>query len=328
MGAMQAQDFGMAKWAVGLRIPAATEGTFDEAFNKGEILRTHVMRPTWHLVSAQDIRWMLELSAPHIRTSLKSRHRELEITNDVLRKSINLIVKALQNNNHTTREELIRIFERNNIDPGNNRASHLLLCAEMDGILCSGAIREGKPTYALLDERIPRSRSITRPEALQRLALKYFSSHGPATLQDFVWWSGLPVADARSAVEMIKPDLMEDKIGERVYWMHDSTSVSGPAEASVVLLPAYDEFIISYKDRTVSLTRDDISKAVSSNGIFRPVILINGRVIGLWRKSRINGRLHLDLQFFRKPDKSTRSLVKSAIQSYESFNHPGRVGVP
>jgi len=319
MGAMQAQDFSMCKWAVGVRMAGSTEKMVEKAIDSGEIIRTHLMRPTWHLVSSDDIRWMLELTAPQIKASLKSRHRELEITNAVLRKSNSLLFKALKGSNHLSREELVKMFDQYGISTGNNRASHLLLFAELDGIICSGVIKGRSSAYALLDERVPPAKKMTRTDALALLARKYFSSHGPATLQDFTWWSGLPVRDTRNALEMIKADFNAEKSGDEVYWMPCSLNKPVPDKLPAVLLPAYDEFIISYRDRSASLSEKNMGKAVSSNGIFRPVILVRCQVTGLWRKTNVKNQVNVETQFLMKPDKSTRINIDAAIQSYVSF---------
>jgi hypothetical protein len=319
MGAMQAQDFRMVKWAIGVRLAGSTEKIVEKAMDSGEIIRTHLMRPTWHLVSADDIRWLLDLTAPRIKASLKSRHRDLEINNAVLRKSNSLLINALKDNNHLTRDDLVRVFEKEGIPTGDNRASHLLLFAELDGLICSGVTKGRNSTYALLDERVPPAKKIARAEALALLARKYFSSHGPATLQDFIWWSGMPVGDARNALEMIKSDFVPEKAGEAVLWMPPSLPEPIPDHSTAFLLPAYDEFIISYKDRSALLSEKNTGKAVSSNGIFRPVIVVNGKVAGLWSRSYSKSQVKVETQFFIKPEKQTRTLIDSAIHSYESF---------
>ena len=176
MGAMQAQDYAMAKWAVGVRLPDSTDTVIESAIDKGEIIRTHVLRPTWHFVSSGDIYWMLALTAPHIKASLKSRHKELELTETIISKSHTIIEKALAGGKHATREELITKFEKADIATDNNRASHIFLRAELDGIICSGATKNKKQTYALLEERVPKTKSLNRDEALTALAEKYFSS--------------------------------------------------------------------------------------------------------------------------------------------------------
>ncbi len=319
MGAMQAQDFSMVKWAVGLRHKGSSERLVENAMGRGEILRTHVMRPTWHLVSSGDIYWMLKLTAPHIQASLKSRHRELEITDSVLKVSNSVIVKALQGGNHLAREELIRIFQKVGISTDGNRASHLLLYAELECIICSGITKDNKPTYALFEERVPKSDTIPRAEALAKLALRYFSSHGPATLQDFTWWSGLPVKDARKALEMINSDLISETSGREVYWMADTFHGKGAGKNFVRFLPAYDEFLISYKDRSASLSGPISRSVVSVNGIFRPVILVNGQVAGIWKRAVKNRQITIVAELFVNPDKNILAQLEKSVTTYASF---------
>lgn len=317
MGAMQAQDYAMAKWAVGVRVPGATEANVEAALNAGEILRTHVLRPTWHLVAAEDIYWMLALTAPHIIASQKARHAELELTPAVLKKTYRLLEKTLRDGNYQTREELNGVFERAKISIEDNRAAHLLMCAELDCLIASGATKQGKPTYALLAERVPKPKRLNREEALAALAGRYFASHGPATLADFGWWSGLPVGEARNALEMVKPKLLAETVGEQTYWFAESIS---PAKSRTAhLLPAYDEFIISYKDRSASLTFEQQKKAVSDNGIFRPMVVVNGEVIGIWARTAKKNTVQIEAEHFGKPSKDILKQIEQAAEQYGAF---------
>ena len=217
MGALQAQDYPMAQLAVGKRLSNVTDEKIDLALNEGKILRTHLLRPTWHIVSSKDIHWILQLTAPHIKTAVKSRHKELELNEKVLSKIYLLLEKSLRDGNHLTRNELYSIFHEAKISTENNRGAHILLSAELEGIICSGKIKDGKQTFALLEERVQKPANLTRDEALEKLARIYFNSRGPATLRDFVWWSGLPVRDARKAIEMIGKDIISEEIEEETY---------------------------------------------------------------------------------------------------------------
>lgn len=316
MGALQAQDYAMAKWAVGVRVPRATDTSVEAALNSGAILRTHMLRPTWHLVAAEDVHWMLALTAPHIKASQNARHTELELTPAVLKKTYGLLEKNLRDGNHLTREELNGVFERAKISLGDNRAAHLLLCAELEGLIASGVTKGGKPTYALLEERVPKPKPLAKDEALAALVSRYFASHGPATLADFGWWSGLPVGEARKALEMAKPKLISEAVGEQTYWF---TAASKMPANSAYLLPAYDEFIISYKDRSASLTFEQQKKAVSDNGIFRPMVVVNGEVIGIWKRIVKKNTVQVEAEYFAKPNKVTLSLIENAAEKYGEF---------
>lgn len=319
MGAMQAQDYAMAKWAIGARLPNSTDQDIETAINHGEIIRTHLLRPTWHFASAENIVWMLVLTVPQIKVSLKSRNRELGLSETIFAKSNTIIEKALAGGKHLTRQELITELEKAHIATEDNRASHLMLQAELDGIVCSGAVKGGKQTYALLEERVPKTKPLTREEALAKLAQKYFTSHGPASLQDFVWWSGLSVSDARRALEMVKSDFISETIDSRTYWFSPFVPALKPDKEAAYLLPAFDEFIISYKDRRAALPFEDHNKAVSDNGIFRPVIVVNGKIIGTWKRTIKKDRVIIETQLFEQPDKATRSLVEEASIRYGHF---------
>jgi hypothetical protein len=319
MGALQAQDYAMAKWAVGVRLAAATHETVEAAINAGEILRTHLLRPTWHLVSAENIYWLLELTAPQIKAVLKTRHTGLEISDTVVAKSNKIIENALKSETPLTREDLIAELERAGFTIEDNRGYHLLLFAELDGILCSGETINGKQTCALLENRVPRTKSLNREEALSKLANLYFSSRAPATVQDFAWWSRLSTGDAKRALEMAKPGLNSDIVEGQTYWFPKSLSAPAIDPDEVHLLPAFDEFIISYKDRTASLPFENFNKAVSSNGIFRPVIVVNGQVIGIWKRTINKDAVIVETQFFKHPGDLLLSRLEEAVENYGGF---------
>jgi DNA glycosylase AlkZ-like len=319
MGAMQAQDYNMAKWAVGIRLPGSTEKMIDEDVSCGEIIRTHILRPTWHFVLPEDLNWMIELAAPRFKASFKSRWKAMGLTEAIFKKSNSIIEKALANGKHLTREELVSKLEKAKIPTMSPQIFHIMFRAELEGIVCSGSIKNKKQTYALLRERIPESKTLNREKGLAKLAGKYFSSHNPATLQDFVWWSGLRVDDARQALEMIKSKLISEKIGEQTYWFSRSFGFPKSNKKSLYLLPAYDEFIISYKDRSAAIPIEDKKKAISNNGIFRPTILINGQVAGIWKRSMKNDKITIETQFFHSANEAAKRSFKSAAVKYGDF---------
>ena len=319
MGAIQAQDYAMAKWAIGVRLPNSIDRDIETAITNGEIIRTHLLRPTWHFVSADDIYWLLELTAPQIKASLKSRHKELGLSETIFAKSHTIIKTTLSGGKHATREELVAELEKAEIATNGNRASHLLVQAELDGLVCSGATKGGKQTYALLEERVPKTKSLAREEALATLAQKYFTSHGPATLQDFAWWSGLSAGEAKLALEMVKPDFASETINAQTYWFADSYSRPKADKEAVFLLPAFDEFIISYKDRSAVLPYQNHKLTVSNNGMFRPVIVVNGQVVGIWKRVIKKDRVIVETELFDQANTTTQSLIEKPLAQYGSF---------
>jgi len=320
MGAMQAQDYNQAKWAIGVRLPHLTELQIEQAFNQGDFLRTHLMRPTWHFVSADNIYWMLQLTAPQIKSVLNSRHRELGITERLVSKSHEVLVDALSGNKSMTREELLHELQKENIPTDLQSASHFMLRAEIDGIICSGVTKGKKQTYALLSERVPVKKTLPKEEALAQLAKSYFASHAPATLADFVWWSGLSVADARRGLEINKSELNSSSIGSDTYWSAHSEKAVEKLPDSVYLLPAFDEFLISYKNRSAIITADNHKKAISENGIFRPVVLVNGQISGLWKRTFKKDTAVIETEYFRPHNKSEERQITNAAEAFGRFS--------
>jgi hypothetical protein len=315
MGAMQAQDYLMAKWAAGARLTASTDKDIEEAVSKGEILRTHLLRPTWHFVSPDDIHWMLKLTAPNIKASLKSRHSQLELTSPVLTKCYKIIEKALDGT-HLNRSELVRRFQKAKITTDDNRAAHIMLCAELDGLVCSGKAKNKKQTYSLLEERVPKTKPFNKDEALIKLANKYFLSRGPATLQDYKWWSGLPAKDAKHSLEMVKNEFISEQVADKEYWFKENEKELEMNKPSIYLLPAFDEFLISYKDRSASLPLENFDTTISNNGTFRPIIVMNGQVTGIWNRTIQNDKAIIELNLFKTQDKKS---IKLLIKECEIF---------
>ena len=286
MGAMQAQDYTMVKWAVGIRLKSPGIQAVEKALHQGEILRTHVMRPTWHLVAAEDIRWMLKLSAQRIKSANDSyaKGHGLEITEQQYERSYTILGNILSGKRSLTKQEIAEHFEHSGLLADNYHMTRFMSRAEVEGIVCSGECRGRQHTYALLDERVPPTPELTKEEALARLATAYFRSHAPATLQDFSWWSGLPLTEARQAISLIEPELMSEQWHSQTWYIHDSCRTLGKATDSLHLLPSYDEYLIGYKDRTNVLPKEDYSKAFTNNGLFFPVLLYKGHVVGNWNR--------------------------------------------
>ncbi|MDR2232290.1 MAG: winged helix DNA-binding domain-containing protein [Tannerella sp.] len=319
MGAMQAQDFNMAKWAVGIRLEGCTEKAVIEAFNKGEILRTHVLRPTWHFVSPENIRAFLLLSADKIKSATRARDRELGLSEELFTKANNIITKELEGNNHRTSKELGEALQRAGIETDSARMYHFMMRAEVEALVCSGALQGSAQTYALLDERAPQTARLTREEAISRLAGAYFSSHYPATMQDFMWWSGLSTGDARKGLEAIKQYVITENIaGQDYFFKAHKTIQKKSGTSSFHLLPAFDEYIIAYRDRTPVISTGQHSKAISSNGIFRPVIIADGEVIGLWRKAASKAN-PLTFEFFQQSDSDDEKSIGEAVREWKAF---------
>lgn len=319
MGAVQAQDYAMSKWALGIRLKTATMQDIDASLRKGEILRTHIMRPTWHLVAAEDIRWMLELSGKRIKSAVRSYGKYFDWSEEMYFKCFRSIEKILEGHDGMTKQEIESELAKTGIVTDTMKMNHLLMSAEAEGIVCSGIDKGKKTTYALLDERVPSTGELHKEEALARLAGKYFQSHSPASLQDFVWWSGLPIAEARKAIHLIEADLISDRFAPRELYVHGSYGIDLTTDDNLHFLPSYDEYLISYKDRTSVLDLQHHPKAFSNNGIFHPVILYRGKIVGNWTKSIRKGQLKIETSFFDKNIRINKKQIARAEDKYFNF---------
>ena len=321
MGGMQAQDYPRAKWALGVRLKSATIRVVDEAIRRGDILRTHVMRPTWHFVTSEDIRWMLKLSSQRIITACNSfaRSNGIDIPESLYTKANDHFCKILEGNNHLTKQELGDEMVKAGIIPDPAAVGYLITRAEQEGIICSGNDKEGKFTHALLEERAPMAKELPREEALALLARKYFRSHSPATLDDFVWWSGLSLTEARQAVALIDSELVEDKFASQSFFVHQQWKKRMRSCDVLHFLPPYDEYLISYKDRTAAMDKENHPKAFNNFGIFYPVILHNGRIVGNWKKMVKRGAISIETSFFEEYRKPDNEQIEKAADRYKRF---------
>jgi len=316
MGAIQAQDYGMSKWAVGIRTPDSTDKSVEAAIVNGSILRTHALRPTWHWVSSKDIDWILELSASQIIPTLKSRHKELELDQKTFSKSFRIMEKILENGNHQTRQEIMSELNKQKVNTDGQRSAHIMLMAELHKVVCSGALKGKQQTYALLSEISPKRIELKREEAIGKLIKLYFTTRGPATIQDFCWWSGLSITESKSALEHFKSQLFSFNQKSIIYWMGSPSNSILKAANSVLFLPAFDEFIISYKDRSASLPEDKVKHAISSNGLFRPMLVSEGQVIGIWKKSTLKDKTIIEIDLFNS---NFKKVIKDHNFGLEKF---------
>lgn len=319
MGATQAQDYTHAKWALGLRLPGTKDADVEAAIDRGEIIRTHLLRPTWHFVAAEDLRWMLALSAPQIIGIMAPTNRALGLEESIFSRCNHIIAKALENGQHLTRDELMSELERAGIITNDSWAAHIMMRAEQEGIVCNG-IRRGKQfTYALVDKRVPASKIYSRPDAIAELARRYFRSHAPATLHDFQWWSGLKMSDARAGLEAVQPTLVQETIGKQTYWMPYDFQERKTDASTLHLLPAFDEYLVSYKDRGASLDASRKVQTITGNGIFKPVVVQNAWVHGIWQRTFKKDKVAVEYQFFEESGAVDAALLQEAVQRFSGF---------
>jgi hypothetical protein len=296
--AVQAQDYPNAKWALARRTVGVTDEDVEREIASGTIVRTHVLRPTWHFVLPEDVRWLLDLTAARVSRAMTTYNRKLELDATVFRRTNSVIERALRDGQHFTRAELRTALERARVDVSSvQRLAHVVMQAELDRVVISGAPRGGKLTYALFDSRVPPSAPRDRDDALRELAWRYFSTRGPATLHDFAWWSGLTVAHAKRGVDMNEKMLMREMIDDRACWSDASTAEPRRRRSVAHVLPNYDELFVGFKDRTAFGRRLRLRKNDARvDALMGHMVFVDGQIVGSWRRSsRHHGELELEL---------------------------------
>ncbi|HKS06343.1 MAG TPA: winged helix DNA-binding domain-containing protein [Gemmatimonadaceae bacterium] len=318
-GAVQAQDYSGAKWALGQRIPRATDESIEREMTSGAILRTHVMRPTWHFVAPEDIRWMLALTAPRVIRVMASYDRKLGLTSKVYARSNDVIAKALEGGKFLTRTELAEHLKRARLGVvKGQRLGHIVARAELDAVICSGPRRGKQFTYALLDERAPATAPRDRDDALREITLRFFRMRGPGSVHDFAWWSGLTIGDARRAVEIAGSSLQHTTFRDRDMWFVDRALPRTTLTAH--LLPNYDEYFIGYKDRGATGERlGNVTAITGGNALIAHVVFINGELVGGWKRIETKNRVTVRLRTIPRLSKSERTAIETAAERFSEF---------
>ena len=314
-GAVQSQDYPAAKWALGLRVAGALESDVDRAFDEGALVRTHVLRPTWHFVAPEDIRWMLALSGPKLQRSLAGRYLRLELDAGTISRAHRTFEKVLEGGVALTRAELGAELRRAGIAPDGQRLPHLLASAELTALLVSGARKGVQHTWALLEERVPKAPALDRDEAIAELARRFFVSHGPAQLRDFVWWSGLTQAEARRGIEISRSVLEHAEIAGAGHWFDPKLGSLRRAPATAaLLLPNFDEYTVAYADRSAILhpQRPFRPELFAFSSILSNVVVVGGQVSGAWRRQSGRDSLRIEVRPLAELTASERRLVEDA----------------
>ena len=314
---MQAQDYQGAKWAAGLRLLKGNDAAIETALAEGSIIRIHVLRPTWHFVSPDDLRWMLDLTGPRIHASSGTGYRQFGLSSAVFKRSNDALAKALEGGKQLTREEVRAVLNQAGVQTDELRFIHILLQSEVEKVICIGG-RQGKQfTYALFDERVPAGKQFLREETLAELAKRYFTSHGPATIHDFAWWSGLTLADAKLGVEITGLQLKKFEVNGLTYYADkEEGEVNFKAQLNH-LLPAFDEFAVAYNDRTAAVNPKYLTQVKPV--ILDPSIVLDGQVVGTWKRKIVRQEADISLNFFGKINKAQEKAIESAAARFRKF---------
>lgn len=315
LGAVQAQEYLDSKWSLRMRMVGGTDEGIERAVNDGKILRTHAMRPTWHFVTPEDIRWLQALTGPRVHRQNGSLYRRLELDEELLARTDDILAAAVAGNRYRTRAELSEVLAAEGIVATGQRLAYIVMHAELEAIICSGPRRGKQFTYALVAERAPQTKTLARDEALAELALRYFTSHGPATERDMSWWSGLTLGDVREGLALAGAALGYEEVEGQRYWFQASQPPAALPAHEAFLLPTYDEFLVAY----AAADRVRITGLDGHNPQFYSVIVVGGQAAGSWRRTFQKGSAVVELAPFKPPAPAEKRAIEDAAEQFGAF---------
>lgn len=320
MGAMQAQDYLGALWAVGLRMKNTREADIEEALANRTIIRTWPMRGTLHFVAPADARWMLKTFTPRVIARSAGIYRQVGLDKKIFTKSAKLLTAALEGGKQLTRKEVYEVLERGKVSATSMRGLHILGHLAQEGLICFGARNGKQPTFTLLEEWIPPVKEQAADVAMAEFTLRYFTSHGPATVPDFAWWTGLSATEAKAAHELVKSSLVSETVQGITYWMTGDSAATQTKSPGVYLLPGFDEYLVGYTNRTPAI---DIARfkqiAGNGNGILSSTIVINSQVVGTWKRTIQKDTVTIETKPFESFNKTQKSAIAAAAKRYSKF---------
>ncbi len=322
--AMQAQEYGPAKWSMGQRSTGLVDEDVDEAVAAGSIVRTHVLRATWHFVARDDIRWLLSISGPRVQQGNAGRYRDLGLDERTRARCEKVIVSALQGGERLTRNEIGAVLEDAGIDRSGQRMAYILMHCELEALIGSGGLSGKQQTYALLDERVPKGRRFDRDDAMVELVRRYLRSHGPATVKDMNWWSGFTMADIRKALELLGDEVRSETVDGIVFWSVAADEAPPPPARGAHLLQTYDELVVGFSEsrffRDPQLER---ASAAWSGASGAPVptggILLNGRIGGHWKRTIQRTGIDVEMHLYEDPKRASAKALEAAAQDLGRF---------
>lgn len=320
LAAVQAQDYAGAKWALGMRVPGSTDADIERAFARGAILRTHVLRPTWHFVTPNDIRWLLALTAPRVHAANARIYRKYGLGPAIFRRSNAVLEHALRGGRHLTRDELRAILKQRRFPTDEIRMVYLLMWAELEGVICSGPRRGKQFTYALLEDRVPAARALTRDAALVELVRRFFTSRGPATVHDFAKWAGLTLADGRLGVDAAGPALERETFEGKSYWFASSKGRALRNEQPTAhLISIFDEYISGYRDRSAIMSAARASRLYRMGPAGTYIVVVNGVVVGRWTRTFGRRGVTVRIQLFDRLRDAEKRVLETAAENFGAF---------
>jgi Winged helix DNA-binding domain len=322
---VQSQEWAHGFWSLGMRTqPRLDYAGVQAEFDAGDILRTHILRPTWHYVAPEDLGWVLAATSARVHQRNATMYAKTDLDRTVRDRTDEVLLEALRGT-ALTRAELAARLADSGLAADGMRLAYVLMSAELDGLIVSGPLRGVLHTYARLDERLagrPRDRRANRPdEPVAELLRRFLAGHGPATLADFARWASLTVSDAEAALPVVRDRLDSAEVdGLEVWWAADTPDphpVPGPETGRAFLLPLYDELTLSYPKLGFPAVPGHPHQPGAD--LFRGTVIIGERNVGLWKRTVRGRRVEIEVDLATGCSAADRRAAREAAAELASF---------
>jgi len=316
--AVQAENPGQAAWAVASRTPNPDQADLAALLDDGAVVRTHVLRPTWHFVRAEDIGWLLDLTGPRVRRVTGQQLRDTHgLDERSVEQAVTAVTRVLASRGQLTRAQLANELRERGIRGSRQMLMILLAHAELDGLICSGPVADGEHTYALMDERVPAPRRLTRAEALAELALRYFTGHGPATERDLAYWATLTLTDVRAGLMQVGDRLGSFSHDGRTFWHAPGEAPTRPQQPAGHLLQILDETYRGYQDSRWLL--DAAGDVPRTREAAAGMALVDAQLLAAMRRTLTPGHVQFDLRPYRALTPPELEALDQAARRYGAY---------
>lgn len=327
-GAMQSQDLASGLYSLGVRLPGWTRRQVLNSISDGSVLRTWPQRGTIHWVAAQDVRWYLDLCGSRALRGAARRRDRLGLSETDAQRAVTLLTEVLAEQSPRSRAELLEHLQRAGIDTAGQRGYHLLWFAAQSGAICLGPMLGSQQSFALLSDWAPAHDPRAREEALADLTLRYFRSHGPTTRQDFAGWTGLTQTDAKTGIRLMQDQLASVQVGQTQMWCSvdlpdraaDPDKITAGANQGELALPAFDEFMLGYKNRAIALPASYADRIIpGGNGMFQPTLVSDGRVVGTWKRKELKTKVRVFAHPFEPLSPTVQDSLGRSLQQFADY---------
>lgn len=318
-GAMQAQEYAVAKWSVAQRTSGFDDSALQRAVDEGAILRTHALRPTWHFVAAADIAWIQALTGPRVHAFNAYYYRHHGLDDELAAKTNSVIAEELRGGNYLTRKELADVLGKAGVEATGNRLAYIVMRAELDGLIANGPMRAKQHTYALVSERAPDALTLEPDEALAELTRRYFVSHGPATLKDFSWWSSLTISQIKRGLDLAGSALAHEEVDGRTYWFAPADPPKRDPSPAVHVLQGYDEYVVAYTESRHVVNLGGLPVGPPNENVLIHPIVLDGQIVGYWRRVADRAWISVQPTLAIELTHRQRRTIEAAFARYSDF---------